>query len=366
MLVLVGGTAVALLQPVPAALTYLDPASTGPAGTHALADILGQRGEQVIRTATAAQARAAAAPAVTAAPGGVTLVVTSPQYLTRGQLAALAQVPGSLVIVEPDQAVLAALAPAITLAGPAGIGPAPPRCPLAAARLAGNADLGGLGLRLRPGTRGAALCYPQGGLPTLVRYQAGPKLITIVGTGTPLTNQYLGQLGNAALALNLLAGHRRIVWLVPSPASQGSAGRKSLTSLIPLGADLVAVQLGIVVLLTALWRARRLGPLVAEPLPVVVRASETVEGHARLYASRRARGRAAGALRAATLSRLIPAAGLPPGASPDAVTNAVAARCGLSAEKIEMMLYGPAPGSDAALVGLADELDALEREVRAR
>jgi hypothetical protein len=31
-----------------------------------------------------------------------------------------------------------------------------------------------------------------------------------------------------------------------------------------------------------------------------------------------------------------------------------------------MMLFGPAPGSDSALVALADDLDALEREVFAK
>jgi hypothetical protein len=30
------------------------------------------------------------------------------------------------------------------------------------------------------------------------------------------------------------------------------------------------------------------------------------------------------------------------------------------------MLFGPAPRDDAALVALADDLDALEREVRSR
>ena len=52
-------------------------------------------------------------------------------------------------------------------------------------------------------------------------------------------------------------------------------------------------QLWLVVVLVALWKGRRLGPLVAEQLPVVVRASETVEGRGRLYRSRRARDRAA-------------------------------------------------------------------------
>jgi Zn-dependent protease len=133
---------------------------------------------------------------------------------------------------------------------------------------------------------------------------------------------------------------------------------------IPLPAYLVALQLGVAVLLAALWRSRRLGPLVPEPLPVVVRASETAEGHAGLYRSRRARGRAAAALRTALLNRTLPALGLPPDAGAADVVAAFSARSGSGQDRIEAMLFGPAPRDDTALVALADELDALEKEVR--
>jgi hypothetical protein len=66
------------------------------------------------------------------------------------------------------------------------------------------------------------------------------------------------------------------------------------------------------------------------------------------------------------LHRVLPAVGLAPGAHPDAITAALGARSGLSPAKIEMMLFGPAPGTDTALVTLADDLDALERQVRAQ
>jgi hypothetical protein len=91
-----------------------------------------------------------------------------------------------------------------------------------------------------------------------------------------------------------------------------------------------------------------------------------VEGHARLYQSRRARGRAAAALRTAMLDRVMPAVGLAHGAHPDAIMAAIGARSGLGSARIEQMLFGPAPGTDAALVTLAADLDALEREVRAQ
>ena len=88
----------------------------------------------------------------------------------------------------------------------------------------------------------------------------------------------------------------------------------SIFDLIPENVTWIVWQLWLVVLLVALWKGRRVGPLVAEELPVVVRASETVEGRGRLYRSRRARDRAAEALRTATLQRLVPRLGLGPNA----------------------------------------------------
>ncbi len=92
------------------------------------------------------------------------------------------------------------------------------------------------------------------------------------------------------------------------------AQRSSTSS--PIAVTWIVLQLCLVVLLLALWKGRRMGPLVAEQLPVVVRASETVEGRGRLYRSRRARDRAADALRTATLQRLLPRLGLGPNAEP--------------------------------------------------
>jgi len=376
--ILLGGTVIALLQPVQSITGYLDPAGTDAAGAHALTDILTERGATVIRTTTPAAAEAAARGA---GPGGVTLVVTSPRSLTARQLAGLARLQADRILIGPDPAAVTALAPGVGLVSPAPVRALAPGCTLSAARLAGNADLGGQQLTvLAPLTQGRAaaragtrLCYPTGGYPSLIRYEAAGRSITVLGTGNPFTNGSLPRLGNAALALNLLAGPDRIVWLVPEPgpsgAGQGTGGGQAggsagLLGLIPGPAYLVALQLAVAVLLAGLWRARRLGPLIPEPLPTVVRASETVEGHARLYRSRRARGRAAATLRAAMLARTCPALGLAPDAAPGQVAAVFSARSGSGQATIEAMLFGPAPADDAALVALADDLDALEREVR--
>jgi len=101
-----------------------------------------------------------------------------------------------------------------------------------------------------------------------------------------------------------------------------------------------------------------------------VRASETTEGRARLYSARRARDRAAAALRSGLVDRLRPGLGLGPDAAPDAVVAAVSARCSHSPQQVHALLYGdpaeedPFTRDDAGLVRLADELDRLEREVR--
>lgn len=359
--ILLGGVVIALLKPATRITGYADPAGTGPEGAHALADILSHRGTTVIRVTTPAAAQTAAG----TGPGPVTLIVTSPGLLTTAQLASLARVPGDRVLVGPDRAALAALAPAVRLRGPAPVRALSPGCGLAAARLAGRAEVGGLRLGLRPHAGPAVLCYPGRGSASLVRYRSAGWVITVLGTGNPLTNGSLARAGNAALALNLLRAPR-VVWLVPGlgPPGASAGGQKTLSQLIPPPVYLVAIQLCLAVVLAALWRARRLGPLVPERLPVVVRASETVEGHARLYQARRARDRAAAALRAAMLARTLPALGLAPGARTDEVVQALSARSGGGAARIEAMLFGPAPGDDAALVALAHDLDALEREVR--
>jgi hypothetical protein len=362
-LIVLGGALAALLQPTTVVTGYLDPADTSPTGTHALADILASRGYTVTREVTPAAAEAAVEGT---GPPGATLVITSPGLLTAAQLRGLARVRADLVLVGPDPATLAAFAPGVRAEVAAGVQVLPPGCRLPAARLAGTADMGGLTMA-PDGVRATALCYPLAGGDSLVQYESGGRLVTLLGTGNLLSNGSLGQQGNAALALNLLAARPTIVWLVPGPglaASSASGGQQSLWSLIPLPAYLVAIQLGVVVLLAALWRVRRLGRLVPEPLPVVVRASETVEGLASLYRSRRARDRAAAALRAATLARTLPVLGLASGARPPEVISAVSARSGSDLGRVQAMLFGPTPADDAALVALAGDLDTLERKVR--
>ena len=274
------------------------------AGAHALAALLAGQGKHVSRVDTVA-----AALARSRGPG-TAVVIADPGQLASSSLPRLAAAPADLLIIAPSRGALAALAPGVTLAAVADVASYPPRCSWPGARLAGPADMGGL--LLRPPARGGWRCYPVGraaatrragtkpspgalppaGYASLVRYQRGGRVITVLGTGTPLTNLDLGNNGNAALALNLLASDSRIVWLMPGPAAGAGAGPGSVYGLVPRPVYLVIAEIAVALVLAALWRMRRFGPLVFEPLPVVVRASETAEGHGRLYRSRRAQDRA--------------------------------------------------------------------------
>jgi hypothetical protein len=341
---------------------YLDPQSPGQGGGQALVRLLGQRGVdvQVSRDGADAAERMRSAP-------GATLLVVRSERLTPHQLEALRLAPGDLVLIEPGRRALERLAPGVRQATQSFTDAAEPRCELAAAAMAGRVGFQRAQTYEAPDS--AVKCYPDEGLPRMVRLPVGGRTVTVLGSGRPLTNENLAKDGNAALGVNIAGARPALVWLIPDLPAAGGGGDKSFTELVPLGVKLGFLQLVIAVALVALWRSRRLGPVVIEPLPVVVRSAETVEGRARLYRSRQARDRAADALRAGARERILPLLGLPGGraqdpASAGEVVAALAGRTRYEQALIGSALYGPAPADDAELVRLTDILDDLERQVR--
>ncbi|MFI9650531.1 DUF4350 domain-containing protein [Streptomyces sp. NPDC052040] len=343
----------------------LDPRSADPYGSRAVAALLAEQGVSTRVVTTLDEARTAAAP-------DTTLLIAAPDLLTHRQQDRLEQAAqhsgGRTVLIAPDTS-LARLAPGVSA------DPVPsvesllePGCTLPAARSAGTADTGGI--RYRTTAAHADRCYPGDGLPTLVRLPAASAHGDTVVLGAPdiLYNKHLGKEGNASLALQLLGSRTHLVWYLPSlsDTSATDAGSRSFFDLLPRGWLWGTLQLFIAAAVAALWRARRLGPLVPEQLPVAIRASETVEGRARLYRRARARDRAAAALRSTTRTRLAPLVGIPVAQAhtPETLLPALSARLHSDDRTLRPLLFGPPPGDDAALIALADQLDALESEVR--
>jgi hypothetical protein len=121
---------------------------------------------------------------------------------------------------------------------------------------------------------------------------------------------------------------------------------------------------GVAVVLLALARGRRLGRLVREPLPVVVRAAETAESRGRLYRRAGDRGRAAHILREGTSSRLARRLAVAPGAAPGILVHAVSTATGREQAEVAAILFGPDPPDDASLIHLAQQLTDLEERAR--
>ncbi|WP_051451465.1 DUF4350 domain-containing protein [Actinospica robiniae] len=227
--------------------------------------------------------------------------------------------------------------------------------------------------------------------------------VVVLGSTTFTEDQYLADDGDAALALSLFGAHSELVWLATSftedpnlgcstacggdgqPSTQnpygngnptatpvpppGSANARQVNSLLPHWIWWAVLQLAIAAAALAYWRARRMGRLVGEALPVRVRAAETVEGHANLYRRAAAHGRAAALLRAATARRIAPLLGLPAGPAgraPQTLVAPLAARLGRTPEEVHAVLAGAVPQTEAELVRLTDQLDRLEQEVRSR
>ncbi|WP_407286743.1 DUF4350 domain-containing protein [Streptomyces sp. BP-8] len=342
----------------------LDPRSADRSGSRALAQLLAARGVSTQVVTTSEEAAAATGP-------GTTLLVTDPDVLTQRQLTGLytatAHTPGRTVLLAPGTSTLNVFAPHVQVGTPVGNTPLSPACSLPDARRAGNALLGGL--RYATPADGADRCYLVGGRPTLLRLPAAGagRDTVLLGSADLLHNQHLSEDGNASLALQLLGSHKHLVWYLPSVSDPSSAqeDQRGFLDLIPSGWRWALLQLACAAVLAALWRARRLGPLVPEKLPVTVPAAETTEGHARLYEQANARDRASAVLRSATRTRLAPLAGVSPAHAhtPDVLVPAVQAHLTSSPDAgtdLHTLLFGPAPADDRALVHLADQLDELK------
>nr|WP_282549214.1 DUF4350 domain-containing protein [Streptomyces rochei] len=353
----------------------LDPRSADPYGSRAVAELLADRGVSTRVVTTLDDARAAAGP-------DTTLLVAVPDLLTERQQTRLHSATegsgGRTLLVAPGGPAVERLAPGVTADPALSVDSTlAPAGDLPAARRAGTADT--VGIRYSSGHIGADDCYPSRRLATLLRIpdpsgaasgEGTPGDTVVLGAPDILYNNHLDEHGNASLALQLLGSRDHLVWYLPSVSDTTAPDdERSFFDLLPSGWLWGTLQLFIAAALAALWRARRLGPLVPEKLPVAIRASETAEGRARLYRKANARDRAATALRSATRTRLAPLVGTPVAQAhtPEALLPALSAHLHDAhgdGRSLHTLLFGPPPGDDAALIALADQLDALERQVR--
>lgn len=340
--------------------TGLSATNAAPGGSMAVAEVLRQQGV----TVTAADSLDDTGAAIDD-PAEATLLIYDPDlYLTDDLLERAVALADTVVLVDASFTQLRAIAPGVAQAGTVK-GTLTADCSLPAVTAAGTVSGAGEGYRVTNQSLEATTCLGSGdGVFSLVQLPKGSGTLTVLGTTAALTNDRVIEYGNAALALTLLGSHDELVWYIPTFADvAASDGNADLGSLTPGWVIPVMALLAITFLAAAIWRGRRLGPLVVENLPVTVRASETMLGRARLYGRSSSRLRALDALRIGAIGRLAAACGLPRVASVDEVVAGVASATGRQMGDVRRLLIDDIPQSDRDLVALSDALLVLENDV---
>lgn len=373
--------------------TPLHPDNAGDDGTRALARVLADSGVEVEVVGNLADLSNAGV-----GPGTTVAVVGTHQLTERAghRLSDLASDADAVVLVpapddQSDDGISATTGEPITLQGSdhASLGaPSRARTPECEGEIWRDGDaLTYLGPGINLGTDaldsdGVQACFPPspgynlGGASTwhLVTWAATTDRpqIRVFGGATTLTNAHITEEANAAAGIRLLGGSDRLVWYIPSPADGLEEGTGGMADVLPRGFLQAAAVLGLAVLALMFWRGRRLGRIVNEDLPAVIRSTETTRARAMMYRRARARHRALAALRVAARTRLATRLGLSKTAAPDAVADAVAERTGRPLDEVRSLLIDPAPGTsdsdlnDATMVRLARELRTLEEGITLR
>jgi hypothetical protein len=378
-LMVIAVTAHVIQNDDPTDAAFLSPTSRADIGAGTLADRLTRRGVVIERVTSTPAALSAAST------GDVTLFIPAPGLVHPYYLSRLTALPRTarVVLVAPGPAPVSYTGLDVAVGGPRWA---------AAAPAAGCTEPWATGpaavLRRRYAAiyGGAFGCY-RGGVVEVAR---GGAPVTFVGASDPFRNDRLDEHANAAVAVGLLARTRRVVWLdlhererpppgpnydpdadpqpptrgpVSGPDQPGDPGQAeqpnppSIWDAFPPALWATIALLAIAALALAAASARRVGAPVAEPLPVRVRAAETVRGLGGLYRRAGADDAALARIQAAARRRLTEHFGLPP----DSPLSEIAARIpGVPPEQIERLLGDP----ELDLATTAEAVQNLVRHVK--
>jgi hypothetical protein len=325
----------------------LDPRNPQASGAQAVARVLADHGVSV--TVVRGQGALLDQPV----DASTEVVVTNPGELgpsTLQRLRSHARAAGALAMIGQAR-VLGAQLDLRTGLVPAGSRPA--ACQESLARRLVVRAYGGEGLKV-------AGCFGESDTSLLARSHG----FWLLASPTSISNRHVLEKDNAALALRLLGQHERLLWYVADSTDLGSGEGLSLSRLLPpwLGPGAILLVVGVLALM--LLRGRRLGPLVTEPLPVVVRAVESTTARGRIYRRTGDRDHAAAILVQATRRRIGETLGLPPQTRVEAVADAAAARSGRDPRLVRELLSTTTVPTNARLTELGSRLIELENEVR--
>ncbi|MDP3949824.1 DUF4350 domain-containing protein [Microbacterium sp.] len=215
---------------------------------------------------------------------------------------------------------------------------------------------------------GVTGCYTDAdGAAGLLVDDSGDRRVALIQGSALFSNEHLADNGNAALGLALLGQGDHVVWYVPSfeDSDIEAQSTDTLATLTPPWVTPAILLLLLAGVVAGISRGQRFGPLVAETLPVTVRASETMHGRARLTAKAADAAHAAEALRDGSLRRLAARLGLTTRSTPSEIADAASDRLRIPRGSLHQLLAGALPANDSELIDSARRLAELEAAVDA-
>ncbi|NHN56533.1 hypothetical protein G9U51_12160 [Calidifontibacter sp. DB0510] len=336
----------------------LDPRNPEPDGAEAVARVLSEQGVTVI-SASSRDAVAAAQPDAAS-----TVLVSMPSAVSSERLRQVLRASSGaalVVLIRPGAAQLNTVLGTDTTTTPWS-GVSGSACELPS--LQGLSPLG-VGNAYVGLPSDAQTCFgdPLNGAPVfqLPAVEDRPAVL-VIGSVSILSNELIDKGDNAAIALRALGSQPRLVWY----SGDFDASAPPPPSPWPLWVSPAVLLLVACILLTMVWRGRRLGRLVTEPLPVVVKADETARARGELYRRSRDTVRAGQILRQASSTRLSAYLGLSPHTDPTQLVDEVARAAGEQPQRVGELLHGPDTTTEPALAKVAQDLETLERQVRRR
>lgn len=356
--------AVGLLRPPPRGA--YDPESPARAGTQALARVLQAHGVDVDVRRSIGSFDDATFDAST------TVVIVTPDALSPANAAqayAAAARAARVVLVAPSSATLRSMRVPAQATVHWSTTPVRAGCDSSIARPTDTMQRGIHAYRpTDPASGGWTRCFTEGAIkgsaPLLTRDDGSGHELVLLGYRENMTNELIAQDDNAAVLVRALGHSPRLVWYVPGAADLADAAvAKDRGIGWPEWFRPLVWLLGTSVVLLALVRGRRLGRVVPEPLPVVVRAVETTENRGRLYRRAADHRRTGSVLQAGTRHRLGHRFGVREQAPVEVLVRAVCSATGRPAQEIHRLLTEPVH-DDPSLLRLAQQLSDLEEQVR--
>lgn len=224
---------------------------------------------------------------------------------------------------------------------------------------------------------GASSCFGDGTEAVVVIEQFGtgsvtalasPDLFTNSTMGAPKPDKPVGEIPDNAVVAELLLGRspdggdtNRLAVVTSGVDAPLEPGTESLTDLMSPGVKLGLLELAAAFGFYLVYRGRRHGRVVTEPVPVSIAGSAFVEAVGSLLERQGDVGRAAEVLRDGQCRVLAERLGVPRSTPRRDLAHVLAARTGRDPAQVEHLLTGPVD-DERSLVELTRELDSLRQE----